>query len=67
MLKLCSVDNSDYARNGDFYPTRWEAQEEAANIVAQAKCQENAESAVGLMTMAGKQLTIMFVDVISKA
>jgi len=56
---LILVDNSDYARNGDFYPTRWEAQEEAANIVAQAKCQENAESAVGLMTMAGKQAEVL--------
>jgi len=53
------VDNSGWARNGDFYPTRWEAQEEAANIVAQAKCQENAESAVGLMAMAGKQAEIL--------
>jgi len=53
------VDNSDWARNGDFYPTRWEAQEEAANIVAQAKCQENAESAVGLMIMAGKQADVL--------
>jgi len=53
------VDNSGWARNGDFYPTRWEAQEEAANIVAQAKCQENAESAVGLMLMGGKQAEIL--------
>jgi len=53
------VDNSDWARNGDFFPTRWEAQEEAANIVAQAKCQENVESAVGLMLMAGRQADIL--------
>lgn len=53
------VDNSDWARNGDFYPSRWEAQEEAANIVAQAKCQENVESAVGLMLMAGRQADIL--------
>jgi len=53
------VDNSDWSRNGDFFPTRWEAQEEAANIVAQAKCEENAESCVGLMIMAGKQVEIL--------
>ncbi len=22
------LDNSDYARNGDYYPTRWEAQKD---------------------------------------
>jgi len=27
------VDNSDYSRNGDFIPTRWEAQIDAVNII----------------------------------
>jgi len=57
------VDNSDWSRNGDFFPTRWEAQEEAANIVAQAKCEQNAESSVGLMVMAGKQVEILVTPV----
>jgi 26S proteasome regulatory complex, subunit RPN10/PSMD4 len=52
------VDNSEWARNGDFYPTRWEAQEEAANLIAQAKCDSNPESSVGLMMMAGKQYNL---------
>jgi 26S proteasome regulatory subunit N10 len=52
------VDNSDWSRNGDYYPTRWESQEEAANLVAQAKCESNPESAVGLMMMAGKQVDV---------
>lgn len=53
------VDNSEYARNGDFNPTRWQSQEDAANIVAQAKCDANAENAVGLMLMGGKQVEIL--------
>jgi 26S proteasome regulatory subunit N10 len=57
------VDNSDWSRNGDFFPTRWEAQEEAANIIAQAKCEQNAESSVGLMVIAGKQVEILVTPV----
>lgn len=53
------VDNSEYARNGDFNPTRWVSQEEAANRVALAKCASNAENAVGLMLMGGKQVEIL--------
>jgi len=57
------VDNSDWSRNGDFFPTRWEAQEEAANIIAQAKCEQNPESSVGLMVMSGKQVEILVTPV----
>jgi len=53
------VDNSDWARNGDFFPTRWESQEEAANLVATAKCDGNPENCVGLMLMAGKQTEVL--------
>jgi len=57
------VDNSDWSRNGDFLPTRWEAQEEASNMISQAKCEANAESSVGLMVMAGKQVEILVTPV----
>ena len=33
---LC-VDNSDYMRNGDFAPSRMEAQQDAVNLLAGAK------------------------------
>jgi 26S proteasome regulatory subunit N10 len=49
------VDNSDWSRNGDYLPTRWEAQQDAVALIANAKFQAHAESSVGLMTMAGKQ------------
>jgi len=60
---IIHVDNSNSSCNGDFLPTRWEAQEEAANIVCQAKCEANAESSVGLMVMAGKQVEILVTPV----
>lgn len=47
-----SVDNSEYMRNGDFLPTRLQAQQDAVNIVCHSKTRSNPENNVGLMTMA---------------
>lgn len=49
------MDNSDWSRNGDYIPTRWESQVDAVGILANAKFNAHAENVVGLMTMAGKQ------------
>ena len=46
-------DNSDYMRNGDFAPSRLEAQQDAVNLLAGAKTQCNPENAVGVLTMRG--------------
>jgi len=48
------IDNSEHARNGDYTPTRFEAQSDAVSLIFSAKTQANAESSVGLMTMGGK-------------
>ncbi|KAL9584627.1 MAG: hypothetical protein Q9212_002003 [Teloschistes hypoglaucus] len=48
------VDNSESSRNGDYVPSRWEAQSDAVNLIFSAKTQANPESSVGLMTMGGK-------------
>lgn len=40
------VDNSEYMRNGDHSPTRLDAQNEAVNYVARAKCEGNQETSV---------------------
>lgn len=48
------IDNSEWMRNGDYYPTRKRAQEEAVNLLFNVKTQSNPENTVGLMTMAGK-------------
>jgi len=46
------LDNSEWMRNGDYVPTRLEAQQDAANLICAAKTQQNAESTVAVMTMA---------------
>lgn len=46
------MDNSEYMRNGDFLPTRLQAQQDAVNIVCHSKTRSNPENNVGLITMA---------------
>jgi len=48
------VDNSESSRNGDYLPTRFQAQADAINLIHTAKTQANPESSVGLMSMGGK-------------
>lgn len=48
------VDNSESSRNGDYTPTRYDAQTDAVNIIFQNVVQGNPESSVGLMSMAGR-------------
>ncbi|CAG8470661.1 267_t:CDS:10 [Ambispora leptoticha] len=48
------LDNSEWMRNGDYTPTRLEAQRDAVNLIFSSKTQSNPENTVGLMTMAGK-------------
>ena len=47
------VDNSEPSRNGDYLPTRWEAQRDAANLIFHTKTQSNPESSCGLLSMGG--------------
>ena len=39
-------------RNGDFLPTRLQAQQDAVGMITQAKLRSNPESNVGLMSLA---------------
>lgn len=48
------VDNSESSRNGDYQPSRFDAQADAINIVFESITQSNPESSVGLMSMGGK-------------
>jgi 26S proteasome regulatory subunit N10 len=41
-------------RNGDYTPTRLEAQKDAVNLIFSSKTNSNPENTVGLLTMAGK-------------
>ncbi|KAH8676330.1 26S proteasome non-ATPase regulatory subunit 4 [Xylariales sp. PMI_506] len=47
-------DNSESSRNGDYQPTRFDAQADSINILFDAITQGNPESSVGLMSMGGK-------------
>ena len=49
------MDNSEWNRNGDFKPSRFEGQQDAANLICDAKTQQNPESTLGVMSMAGKR------------
>jgi len=49
-----SADNSEWMRNGDYVPNRLEAEKDAIRMVANVKTQQNVESTVGLITMAGR-------------
>ena len=48
------MDNSEWMRNGDYTPTRLEAQNDCVNLLFGSKIQANPENTVGLLTMAGK-------------
>lgn len=45
-------------RNGDYSPTRLEAQGDAAQLLANAKLNSNVENAVAIMTMGGSSYTL---------
>ena len=47
-----SVDNSEWMRNGDFIPTRMQAQQDAVNVVCRMKTRQNVENTVGLLSLA---------------
>jgi 26S proteasome regulatory subunit N10 len=46
-----SLDNSDSMRNGDYSPSRIQAQNETAHYICNAKTQSNPESTVGFLSM----------------
>ena len=45
-------------RNGDFAPSRLEAQQDAVNLLAGAKTQSNPENTVGLLSTAGRGVEV---------
>lgn len=53
---IVCVDNSDYMRNGDFLPTRLQAQQDAVSIVCHSKTRSNPENNVGLLTLANPEV-----------
>jgi len=54
-LEACMIiaDNSEYTRNGDFSPSRFQSQLDAVSILSRNKTGANAESSVGLVDTSG--------------
>jgi len=55
---IICIDNSEHMRNGDFSPSRFEAQQDACNLVCGKKTSANMENAVGLIATAGKNVEV---------
>lgn len=49
------LDTSDWMRNGDYAPSRLEAQRRTVDEMAKQFLDGNQESTVGLLTMGGKR------------
>lgn len=65
-LESCMIllDNSEFMRNGDYIPTRLDAQKDAANLLVGAKTQSHPESTVGVS--AGTELLVSPTDDVGK-
>ncbi|KAG5437882.1 hypothetical protein PCANB_000597 [Pneumocystis canis] len=48
------MDNSEFARNGDYLPTRFGSQKDAINLIFSSKLRAHPENLIGLMSMGGK-------------
>ncbi|WFC97907.1 proteasome regulatory particle base subunit rpn10 [Malassezia yamatoensis] len=53
------IDNSEWMRNGDYPPSRWDAQTDAVNILFDAKTNSHPENMVGILTMAGQSPEVL--------
>eukprot|EP00249_Psilotum_nudum_P020010 c27520_g2_i1 orf=216-1478(+) len=56
---MVCIDNSEWMRNGDYPPTRFQSQADAVNLICGAKTQSNPENTVGILTMAGKGVRVL--------
>ncbi|KAG9129863.1 hypothetical protein Leryth_006996 [Lithospermum erythrorhizon] len=56
---MICIDNSEWMRNGDYSPSRFQAQADTVNLICGAKTQSNPENTVGVLTMAGKGVRVL--------
>lgn len=49
-------------RNGDVLPTRFDAQNDAANLISTSKVDSNPESTVAVISMAGKRFSSFYIN-----
>jgi 26S proteasome regulatory subunit N10 len=50
---VIAVDNSEFMRNGDYTPSRYDAQYDACNLIFGRKSDDNPESSLALISIAG--------------
>ncbi|XP_015771377.1 PREDICTED: 26S proteasome non-ATPase regulatory subunit 4-like [Acropora digitifera] len=60
------VDNSEWMRNGDFLPTRLQAQQDAVSLVCHSKTRQNPENNIGLMTLASLEVLVTLTSDVGK-
>lgn len=60
-LEACMVciDNSEWMRNGDFSPNRFQAQLDAVNLLCGNKTNQNLENTVGIVSFGGKSCEVL--------
>ena len=56
---MICVDNSEWSRNGDYQPNRWESQQEAVNTIAAMQTNSNPGNSVGILAMAGARAEVL--------
>jgi 26S proteasome regulatory subunit N10 len=63
---MICLDNSEYMRNGDYIPTRLEAQRDAVNLICHAKAKINPENNFGLLTMSEHNVLVTLTTDVGK-
>jgi hypothetical protein len=53
LIIVCSIDNSEYARNGDYAPSRLQQQSIAGHMCVEAVLSRNVENKCALVKMSG--------------
>ncbi|EFJ17485.1 hypothetical protein SELMODRAFT_420850 [Selaginella moellendorffii] len=57
---MICIDNSEWMRNGDYYPTsRFQSQADAVNLICGSKTQSHPENTVGILTTGGKGVRVL--------
>lgn len=63
---IVCVDNSNYMRNGDYYPNRLTAEIDAVNLICNTKTRSNPENNVGLVTMSNGRVIVTLTQEVFK-
>ncbi|MFQ6636910.1 hypothetical protein Gotur_013474 [Gossypium turneri] len=56
---MICIDNSEWMRNSDYSPSRFQAQADAVSFICGAKTQSNSKNTVGILTIVGKGVRVL--------